>query len=103
VPVVNVKGIQAGQTAFGRRHGGQHLLGDITQWDDPQIKRLNPKLTVGRAPRSRRLPVDGSGTNFLFSEYSPKTSPKFLSSIGANTSVQWPTGIGAKVTRASPT
>ncbi len=71
-------------------------LGDITQWDDPQIKRLNPKLTL---PSTAIAPVyrsDGSGTNFLFSEYLSKTSPKFLSSIGANTSVQWPTGIGAK-------
>jgi phosphate transport system substrate-binding protein len=32
----------------------------------------------------------------LFSDYLSKASPKFMSSIGANTSVQWPTGIGAK-------
>jgi phosphate transport system substrate-binding protein len=32
----------------------------------------------------------------LFSDYLSKSSPKFLSTIGANTSVQWPTGIGAK-------
>ena len=39
---------------------------------------------------------DGSGTNFLFSDYLSKSSAKFQSSIGANTSVQWPIGIGAK-------
>ena len=39
---------------------------------------------------------DGSGTNFLFSDYLSKSSPKFKDSIGANTSVQWPVGIGAK-------
>jgi len=71
-------------------------LGEITQWNDPQIKRLNPKLTL---PGTAIAPVyrsDGSGTNFLFSDYLSKASPKFQSSIGANTSVQWPTGIGAK-------
>ena len=71
-------------------------LGDITKWDDPQIKRLNPKLAL---PGTAIAPVyrsDGSGTNFLFSDYLSKESPKFKSTIGANSSVQWPIGIGAK-------
>ena len=62
----------------------------------PQIKQLNPKLAL---PATAIAPVyrsDGSGTNFLFSDYLSKSSPKFSSSIGANTSVQWPIGIGAK-------
>jgi phosphate transport system substrate-binding protein len=96
VPVVNVKGIQAGQLHLDGATVASIYLGDITQWDDPQIKRLNPKLTL---PSTAIAPVyrsDGSGTNFLFSDYLSKTSPKFMSVIGANTSVQWPTGIGAK-------
>src|SRR5207253_4023029 len=70
--------------------------GDIKQWDDPAIKKLNPKLPL---PSTAIAPVyrsDGSGTNFLFSDYLSKESSKFQSSIGANTSVQWPVGIGAK-------
>jgi phosphate transport system substrate-binding protein len=39
---------------------------------------------------------DGSGTNFLFSDYLSKENAKFKSTIGANSSVQWPVGIGAK-------
>ncbi|HVN42670.1 MAG TPA: substrate-binding domain-containing protein, partial [Steroidobacteraceae bacterium] len=39
---------------------------------------------------------DGSGTNFLFSYYLSAVSPSFKSKIGANTSVEWPSGIGAK-------
>ena len=96
VPVVNVKGIQAGQLHLDGATVASIYLGDITQWDDPQIKRLNPKMAL---PSTAIAPVyrsDGSGTNFLFSDYLSKTSPKFMSSIGANTSVQWPTGIGAK-------
>src|SRR4029077_15440355 len=71
-------------------------MGDIKEWNDPAIKKLNPKLAL---PSTAIAPVyrsDGSGTNFLFSDYLSKSSPKFLSTIGANTSVQWPTGIGAK-------
>ena len=96
VPVVNVKGIQPGQLHLDGATVANIYLGDITQWNDPQIKRLNPKLVL---PGTAIAPVyrsDGSGTNFLFSDYLSKASPKFLSSIGANTSVQWPTGIGAK-------
>src|SRR6202041_1081416 len=96
VPVVNVKGVQAGQLHLDGATVASIYLGDITQWNDPKIKSLNPKLTL---PSTAIAPVyrsDGSGTNFLFSDYLSKSSPKFRSSIGANTSVQWPTGIGAK-------
>jgi phosphate transport system substrate-binding protein len=96
VPVVNIKGIQGGQLHLDGATVASIYLGDITQWDDPQIKRLNPKLAL---PSTAIAPVyrsDGSGTNFLFSDYLSKANPKFKSSIGANTSVQWPTGIGAK-------
>src|SRR6202049_2789862 len=96
VPVVNITGIQAGQLHLDGATVASIYLGDITQWDDAQIKRLNPKLKL---PSTAIAPVyrsDGSGTNFLFSDYLSKANPKFKSSIGANTSVQWPTGIGAK-------
>jgi phosphate transport system substrate-binding protein len=96
VPVVNIKGIQGGQLHLDGATVASIYMGDITQWDDAQIKRLNPKLAL---PSTAIAPVyrsDGSGTNFLFSDYLSKVSPKFMSSIGANTSVQWPTGIGAK-------
>src|ERR1700692_1937746 len=96
VPVVNIKGVQAGQLLLNGGTVASIYLGDITQWNDPQIKRLNPKLAL---PGTAIAPVyrsDGSGTNFLFSDYLSKASPKFLSSIGANSSVQWSTGSGAK-------
>jgi phosphate transport system substrate-binding protein len=96
VPVVNVKGIAPGQLQLDGATIAAIYLGDIAKWDDPQIKKLNPKLAL---PSTAIAPVyrsDGSGTNFLFSDYLSKESPKFKSTIGANSSVQWPTGIGAK-------
>ena len=96
VPVVNIKGVGPGQLHLDGATVASIYLGDITKWDDPQIKRLNPKLAL---PATAIAPVyrsDGSGTNFLFSDYLSKESPKFKSTIGANTSVQWPIGIGAK-------
>src|SRR5580700_1615355 len=96
VPVVNIKGIGPGQLTLDGATLASIYLGEITMWNDPAIKKLNPKLTL---PATAIAPVyrsDGSGTNFLFSDYLSKASPKFQSTIGANTSVQWPIGIGAK-------
>jgi phosphate transport system substrate-binding protein len=96
VPVVNIKGVLPGQLHLDGSTIASIYLGDITQWNDAAIKKLNPKLTL---PTTAIAPVyrsDGSGTNFLFSDYLSKSSPKFKSTIGANTSVQWPVGIGAK-------
>jgi phosphate transport system substrate-binding protein len=96
VPVINVKGVQAGQLVLDGATLASMYMGEITKWDDPRIKKLNPKLAL---PPTSIAPVyrsDGSGTNFLFSDYLSKASPKFQSSVGAATSVQWPVGIGAK-------
>jgi phosphate transport system substrate-binding protein len=96
VPAVNIKGVQAGQLVLDGATIAAIYLGEITKWNDPRIKKLNPKLAL---PDTAIAPVyrsDGSGTNFLFSDFLSKSSPKFKDTIGAATSVQWPTGIGAK-------
>jgi phosphate transport system substrate-binding protein len=96
VPVVNVKGVQAGQMVLTGALVASIYLGDITKWNDARIQKLNPKLAL---PASTIAPIyrsDGSGTNFLFSHYLSQSSPTFKDKVGENTSVQWPTGIGAK-------
>src|SRR5579863_772787 len=96
VPVVNIKGVKGGALTLDGATVASIYLGEITKWNDAKIKKLNPKLTL---PATDIAPVyrsDGSGTNFLFSDYLSKASAKFQSSVGAATSVQWPVGIGAK-------
>jgi len=96
VPVVNLKGVQGGQMVLDGATVAQIYLGEITKWNDAHIKKLNPSLTL---PATAIAPIyrsDGSGTNFLFSTYLSNSYPKFKETIGANTSVQWPVGIGAK-------
>ena len=96
VPVVNVKGVGPGQMVLDGATVAAIYLGEITRWNDPRIAKLNPKL---RLPATNIAPVyrsDGSGTNFLFSHYLSQTSAKFKETVGENTSVQWPVGIGAK-------
>jgi phosphate transport system substrate-binding protein len=96
VPVVNVKGVQAGQMLLDGPTIGAIYMGEITKWNDARIKKLNPNLNL---PATAIAPIyrsDGSGTNFLFSNFLSSVSPPFKEKIGANTSVQWPVGIGAK-------
>ncbi len=97
VPVVHIKGVGPGQLHLDGALVAAIYMGDITQWNDAAIKKLNPKLSL---PATAIAPVyrsDGSGTNFLFSEYLSKVEPQILAPASArNTSVQWPVGIGAK-------
>src|SRR6266849_875069 len=96
VPVVNVKGVKGGDLTLDGATIASIYMGEITKWSDPKIKKLNPKVTLPDTAIAPAQRSDGSGTNFLFTDYLSKSSPKFQSSIGANASVQWPTGIGAK-------
>jgi len=96
VPVINVPGIAPGALTLDGTTLASIYLGEIKQWNDPRIAKLNPGAKL---PATAIAPVyrsDGSGTNFLFTDYLSKSSPSFQSSVGASTSVQWPAGIGAK-------
>jgi phosphate transport system substrate-binding protein len=96
VPVVNIAGIAPGALMIDGPTLASIYLGEITKWNDARIARLNPKAKL---PDQAIAPVyrsDGSGTNFLFTDYLSKASPTFKAKIGANTSVEWPVGIGAK-------
>ena len=96
VPVVNLKGIGPGQMKLDGKTLAQIYLGKITKWNDPAIAALNPGLSL---PDKAIAPIhrsDGSGTNFIFTHYLSSVDPEFASTIGENTSVEFPSGIGGK-------
>jgi phosphate transport system substrate-binding protein len=96
VPVVNVPGIKPGELVIDGATLAGMYLGDIKKWNDAALKKLNPKATLPDLAIAPVYRSDGSGTNFLFTTYLSAVSPTFKSKIGANTSVEWPSGIGAK-------
>jgi phosphate transport system substrate-binding protein len=96
VPVVNIKGVAAGQLTLDGPTLASIYMGEIAKWNDARIKKLNPKLALPDLAIAPVYRSDGSGTNFLFTDYLSKSSPKFKDAIGASTSVEWPVGIGAK-------
>src|ERR1039457_1892218 len=96
VPVVNIPGIKPGDLVLNGPTIASIYLGEISRWNDPAIKKLNPTLSLPKLDIAPVYRSDGSGTNFLFTNYLSQVSPTFSKNIGSNTSVQWPVGIGAK-------
>jgi phosphate transport system substrate-binding protein len=71
------------------------FLGNITSWNDPKIKALNPGVSL---PDTKVTPIyrsDGSGDSFVFSSYLSAVSPDFKSKVGASTQPPFSTGTGA--------
>jgi phosphate transport system substrate-binding protein len=73
VPVVNIDGVKPGDMALDGETLANIYAGKITKWDDPAIKKLNPKLALPAAAIAVVHRSDGSGTT-----------------------VEWPAGVGAK-------
>lgn len=72
------------------------FLGEITNWNDPKIKALNPSVSLPNLPMSVAHRSDGSGTTFIFSDYLAKVSSEWKSRVGRGKSLNWPVGVGAK-------
>src|SRR3984893_13469259 len=96
VPVVNLEGITPGQLVLDGPTLGKIFLGEVSKWDDPAIKKLNPQAKLPSDAIAIVHRSDGSGTTFIFTDYLSKVSPDWKSKVGANTAVEWPAGIGAK-------
>jgi phosphate transport system substrate-binding protein len=96
VPVVNLEGIKAGELVLDGPTLAAIFLGAVKNWDDPAIKKLNPRAKLPAQAIAVVHRSDGSGTTFNFVYYLSLVSPEWKSQVGAATSVEWPAGIGAK-------
>jgi len=96
VPVVNIKGIAAGQIKLSGQVLGDIYLGKITNWNDAAIKALNPSVALPDAAIAPVRRADGSGTSFIFTNYLSKVNAEWKSKVGEGTAVNWPTGAGGK-------
>lgn len=95
VPVVHLAGVGAGQIRFTGPLLAEIFLGKVTKWNDPAIKRINPRLKLPDAAITVVHRSDGSGTTFNFVHYLGQVSPAW-SAVGEGTSVKWPVGVGGK-------
>jgi phosphate transport system substrate-binding protein len=96
VPVINVRGVAAGQLTLDGPTIAAIFMGKVSRWDDPAIKKLNPGINL---PGQAIVVVhrsDGSGTTYQFATYLSRINADWKNNVGADTAIDWPTGIGAK-------
>ena len=73
------------------------FMGNVTKWNDPLIKDLNPGLNLPNQDIVVVHRSDGSGTSFVFTDYLSTVDPDpgWGKKIGKGKSVPWPRGLAA--------
>jgi phosphate transport system substrate-binding protein len=96
VPVYNLPGVEKPLKFSGP------VLADIfqrkiTKWNDPALVKLNEGVMLPAQDIKVVHRSDGSGTNYIFTEFLSKVSPEWEKAIKFGTSVNWPAGtVGEK-------
>jgi phosphate transport system substrate-binding protein len=93
VPIYNLPGKPV--LNFSGELLAQIYLGNIRNWSDPRIARLNaaeklPDLPIQVVHRS-----SGKGSNFIFTDFLAKADARFRLEIGRSASPNWPVGVEA--------
>jgi phosphate transport system substrate-binding protein len=91
----NLSGVSKGLKLDGAT-AANIFLGKINKWNDPAIKSLNPSLNLPSTGITVVHRSDESGTTKLFTTFLSDYSPEWSSKVGADKTVKWPTGTGAK-------
>lgn len=95
VPAYNIHGLVR-DLRFTPDLLAEIFLGQITKWNDPRIVRINRGAALPAADIVVVHRSDGSGTTYALSEYLSKTSAEWRNSMGAGSTLHWPTGQGAQ-------
>jgi phosphate transport system substrate-binding protein len=95
VPAYNVPGVSA-ELKFTPEALAGIFLGKITTWNDKALTSANPGVDLPNQPIIVVHRSDGSGTSFIFTDYLSKVSREWADTVGKNTSVKWPVGLGGK-------
>ncbi|HLX18532.1 MAG TPA: phosphate ABC transporter substrate-binding protein PstS [Gaiellaceae bacterium] len=94
VPTYNIPGLHSGQLKLDGPTLANIFLGNITNWNAPAIKKLNPGVALPNLAITTVHRSDGSGDTYAFTNYLSKVSPTWASKVGFSTAVSWPGGVG---------
>ena len=100
VPAYNLPGVKA--LKFTGPLLADIFMGKISNWNDPAVKSLNPAVDLPDLAIAPAWRTDGSGTNFVFTNYLATQSDDFKDSVGVGKQVRWPIGQGGKGNPALP-
>ena len=95
---INLPGIASDRLRLTGKLLADIYLGNVTTWNDPAIAKVNPGVKLPGLAIAPVYRADGSGTTYVFTTYLSKVSPDFKGKVGADKSVSWPAGTGAKGT-----
>lgn len=90
VPVVNLKGIKAGELKLSGPVLADIYMGKIKFWDDAALKQLNNGVKLPHAPIYTVHRSDGSGTSYNFTDYLSRVSDEWKENVGVGKEVAWP-------------
>ena len=96
VVIVNIPGVEINQLKLPGDVLAGIYEGVITKWNDPKLAEANPGVTLPNLAIAPVYRADGSGTSYVYTSYLSAVSPTWKDKVGANTSVKWPAGAGAK-------
>lgn len=69
------------------------FLGNVKNWNDPRIAKLNPAVSFPDLPITVVHLSGVKGSSYVLSDFLTKTSPEWKSQIGKTASPKWPVGI----------
>jgi len=95
VPIYNLPGLQT-ELRFSGEVLAEIYLGQLKTWNASPIAKLNPDASLPNIPIKVVYRPGGKGSNYVFSEFLSKTSPKFRSELGTSPSPKWPVGLPAE-------
>ena len=95
VPTYSIPGVST-ELNFTQEALSGIFLGTVKKWNDPAIAKANPGVKLPGEDIVVVHRSDGSGTTFIWTDFLSKISPAWKAKVGANTSVSWPVGLGAK-------
>jgi phosphate transport system substrate-binding protein len=72
---------------------GAIYLGNIKNWDDPKIAKLNPGVALPDLPITVVHLTGVKGSNYVLTDFLSKTSAAWKSKIGKTASPDWPVGV----------
>jgi len=91
-PVINLPRIGDGQLRLNGPLLARIFMGQIAQWNAPEIVQLNPGMVLPNLPIKVIVRSDGSGTTYNFTDYLAKVHPEWRGRFGVKTSIAWPEG-----------
>jgi len=75
VPVVNLPGVKSGELRLTGEVLASIFLREITEWNDPAIRALNPEVNLPKKTIEVVVRQEGSGSTYHFSDYLSKKAP----------------------------